>query len=119
MPKISKETKNQEQPAEQPETGDLNIADLYKSLVAKTVNKKTSTIPSADVYKHLIDLFEESGQQELMFAPAQRVVKTLMGSTEKNFYNRAMSAVKAKSSPFEVFEGEGGHVYIRRKVASS
>lgn len=115
MPKINKETK----PQEQPKSGDLNIADLYKSLVAKTVDKKTSTIPSADVYKHLNDLFEESGQQELMFAPAQRVVKTLMGSTEKNFYNRAMSAVKAKTSPFEVFEGEGGHVYIRRKAVQA
>ena len=51
-----------------------------------------------------------------MFAPAQRGVKTLMGSTEKNFYNRAMSAVKAKASPFEVFECEVGHFYIWRKA---
>jgi hypothetical protein len=115
MPKISKETK----PQEQPKIEDLNIADLYKSLVAKTVAKKTSAIPSADVYKHLNDLFEESGQSELMFAPAQRVVKTLMGSSEKNFYNRAMSAVKAKASPFEVFEGEDGHVYIRKKAVQA
>lgn len=119
MPKISKETKTQEQPVEQPEIGDLNIADLYKSLVAKTVAKKTSTIPSAEVYRHLNDLFDESGQSELMFAPAQRVVKTLMGSTEKNFYNRAMSAIKAKNSPFEAFEGEGGHVYIKRKAVQA
>ena len=112
MPKITKKGA----PVEQPKIEDLNIADLYKSLVAKTIAKKTSAIPSAEVYKHLNDLFKESGQTELMFAPAQRVVKTLMGSTEKNFYNRAMSAVKAKASPFEVFEGEDGHIYIRRKA---
>ena len=35
MPKISKETK----PQEQPKIEDLNIADLYKSLVAKTIAK--------------------------------------------------------------------------------
>jgi hypothetical protein len=113
MPKINKKI---EQTVEQPEN--ISIADLYKTLVAKTVDKKTSSVPSADVYKHLNELFDESGQEQLMFAPAQRVVKTMMGSTEKNFYNRVKSAVEAKNSPFETFSGEGGHVYVRRKVAS-
>lgn len=117
MPKVEKNAKNVqtiEQPADQLEN--VSISDMYKVLVAKTVIRKTSSVPSADVYKHLSELFDESGATELMFSPAQRVVKTMMGSTEKNFYNRMKSAVEAKSSPFETFSGEGGHVYVRRKA---
>ena len=122
MPKITKEPVKSEENVEQnleQNLENVSIADLYKDLVAKTVKKSKSTIPSKDVYKHLEDLFEQSGQEALMFAPAQRVVKTMMASTEKNFYNRVKSAIEAKTSPFETFDGEDGHVYVRRKAVKA
>lgn len=113
MPKIEKASEPVKTAT--PDVESLNIRDLYKQAVASTMEKKTNSISSADLYKYFNELFDQSGEEALMFAPAQRVVKTLMGSTEKNFYNRAMSAVKAKTSPFETFDGEGGHIFIRRK----
>lgn len=93
-----------------PVTIDLNnIAKSYKDLEATCKEKSSTGVKAGEMLGVVKDIFDETGQDELMLAAVSKIVTAKFG---KKLYNQLRSAILSKTSGYDLDTKENEQVFI-------
>jgi hypothetical protein len=93
-----------------PVTIDLNnIAKSYKDLEATCKEKSSTGVKASEMLSVVKDIFDETGQDELMLAAVSKIVTAKFG---KKLYNQLRSAILSKTSGYDLDTKENEQVFI-------
>lgn len=109
----AKESKADKPAAVKVDIGNMSAKDAYKALVEGAKTRTATGVKSSDLIEIVDKLFQETGEDKIMFSAAATYAKAKMGG--KKVYNPLRSAVLAKSSKYDLEQGADGFAYIIRK----
>jgi hypothetical protein len=93
-----------------PVTIDLsNIAKSYKELESTCKEKSSTGVKSSDMLGVVKELFDETGQDELMLSAVSKIVAAKFG---RKLYNQLRSAILSKTSGYDLDTKDNEQVFI-------